>query len=826
MRYFWFIFFLILNISGSFSQVKGTVTDSNGDPLSTVNIYLQNSFIGTTSNADGEYELSLKKDQKGILVFKYLGYKTVSKDLSSESFPVNLDIVMQTDRFSLDEVVITAEENPANRIIRLAIANRRNMLQKIGSYQAKFYSRGLIRIKDAPEKIMGQDLGDLGGGLDSTRSGIIYLSETISDISFQQPDDLYERIQASKVSGDDSGFSFNTASDVDFNFYRNTVELGNQIVSPIADYAFSYYRYELEGISYDENGNLINKIRVIPRRENDRIFKGTIYIVEDQWSIYALELDITGEQAQIPPADVIRLNQRFSFSESDQIWVLISQKIDFSYSIFGIKGDGSFTAVYSNYVLDPEFKPKTFSKEILSFQKEANKKDSVFWLTERPVPLTIEEKTDYLKKDSIQILRKSKPYLDSIDARSNKFRPGNLFTGYNFQNSYKDRYLSVGGPVSKLSYNTVQGWKPGLWIKYRKNYDEFNRYFEMISQLDYGLADERFRFNTRLVLKFNNITRPFLGLNGGVTTTQFNRENPIEPLINTVSSLLFEDNFLKIYERKYIQLAYSEEWFNGFRFFSNLGFERREGLFNNSRYRLIDETDDSFTSNNPLEEEAFGISPFRPHNIFKVIFGGTITFGQTYMRYPDSKFNISDPRFPRLRLRFESGFGSSEDQYNYQMFMARIWQSFDIGNKGNFRYNLKVGSFFNADDIAFTDYRHFNGNQTHIGTRTNYTNVFNNLPYYELSTNSEFIEFHAEHDFKGFIVGKIPGLNKLNFNMIVGAHALSTIGNKPYYEFSIGLDNIGLKKFRFLRLDYVRSYQDGFRGDALIFGLKFLEFID
>jgi len=291
--------------------------------------------------------------------------------------------------------------------------------------------RGLISIKNAPEKILGRDIGDLGGGLDSTRSGIIYLSETISTIQLKKPNKLNETIIASKVSGDDNGFSFNNASDVDFNFYNNTIEIENQLISPISDYAFNYYKYELEGDFYDDSGNLINKIKVIPKRENDRIFSGFMYIVEDDWSFYALDLVVTGKQAQIPAADSINLKQSFSYSKTDKLWALISQSIDFNYSLFGIKGDGRFTAVYSNYNFNPEFDKKSFSSELLSFVENANKKDSIYWNSIRPVPLSTEEISDYIKKDSIQIVRKSKSYLDSIDAISNKFKLTNLFTGYN-----------------------------------------------------------------------------------------------------------------------------------------------------------------------------------------------------------------------------------------------------------------------------------------------------------------------------------------------------------------------------------------------------------
>ncbi|MBT8286705.1 MAG: DUF5686 and carboxypeptidase regulatory-like domain-containing protein [Bacteroidia bacterium] len=817
---------LLLISASSLAQIRGQITDEKGAPLSTVNIYIEGTFLGTTTNDEGYYELNAETNKELTVVYKYLGFKTQKHRVTLGTTPYDLNIQLIEERYSLDEVVITSTEDPANRIIRQAIANRKEMLRKIRSYKAKFYSRGLIRIENAPEKILGQDIGDLGGGLDSTRSGIIYLSETISDISFEQPDNLYENILASKVSGDDSGFSFNTAIDVNFNFYNNTIELGNQIVSPIADYAFNYYRYKLEGVSYDENGNLINKIKVIPRRANDRIFEGTIYIIEDQWSIYALELNITGTQAQIPPAEVITLNQRFSYSESNAIWVLISQTIDFDYGIFGIEGDGRFTAVYSDYNFSPLFDSGTFSREILSFREEANKKDSTFWKTKRPVPLTVEEKTDYTKKDSIQEIRESKQYLDSLDAIGNAFSIGDLITGYNHQNSYKDRYWDIGGPFSKLSFNTVQGWKPGLVISYRKNYDEFRRYIQFNSQVDYGIDDKRIRARGRITYKFNNISRPFISISGGLTAQQFNATEPITPLINSVSTLFFEDNHMKLYERAFAELSYSEEWFNGLRFRTSASYERRKALFNNTDYVLINDKDDSYSSNNPTERNGFGIRPFDDHHIVMFRADATISFGQRYFSYPRSKFNIRNPDYPTIQLTYKGGFGSTVSNYNHSMVMGRLWQGFDIGNKGYFNYNFKAGTFFNADEIAFIDYKHFNGNQTAVGTTDSYLNVFNNLPYYAYSTNSSFMEFHAEHDFRGYILGKIPGINALNFNLILGAHVLSTEGINPYYEFSLGLDNIGINKFRFLRLDYVRSYQSGFLDDAWIFGLKFLDFID
>jgi hypothetical protein len=825
MKHALFLFIFLITFQG-FSQILGNIKNTDGDPLPFVNIYVEDTYIGTTSNDNGDYELNISGQNSLTIVFKYLGYKTLVKSININTLEFELNVILEEEEIILNEVLINASENPANRIIRGAIANRKEFLKKNDAFKANFYSRGLIRIKNAPEKILGQELGDLGGGLDSTRSGIIYLSETISKIEYKRPDKLKEKIIASKVSGDDNGFSFNHASDVDYNFYNNTVELGNQIVSPIADYAFNYYRYTLEGIFYDDLGKLINKIKVVPKRENDRIFSGTIYIVEDEWSIYALELDITGQQAQIPGADIITLKQTFSFSAEESFWPLISQSIDFKYGIFGIKGDGRFTAVYSEYDFKPNFTKNTFTREVLSFEDKANKKDSTYWHIIRPVPLTQEESSDYSTKDSIQVVRESKTYLDSIDARNNKFKLPNIFLGYNYDNSFKDWSLSFGSPLGNLNFNTVQGYNSTLNINYRKNLDEYRRYFSTNASLNYGIADKRLRATASVTYKFNNISRPFVTLSGGITTQQFNANTPISPLVNSISTLFFEDNFIKLYDKSFAQISYSQEWFNGIRFYSTFSYEKRQPIFNNTDQTFFNEEDDSYTSNNPLDETAFGIAPFNTHNILKLNLTARFRFGQDYLSYPDSKFNITNSKYPTLYLYYEKGFAANNGDYNFDQIKARLTQGFDVGNKGYLQYNLKAGTFFNADDIAFIDYQHFNGNQTHIGSSGRYTNVFNNLPYYGLSTNNSYLEFHAEHDFKGYILGKIPLLNTLNYNLVVGAHTLSTKSNSPYQEYSIGIDNIGWGKFRFLRLDYVRSYQNGFKNDAVIFGLKFLDIIE
>ena len=818
MRYLLILLLCSLSVS---AQLKGSIVDSDNQPIPFVNIYIENSYTGTTSNEQGNYELALSKPRTYTIVFQFLGFKTQTKTIEIKEFPYTLDITLLEENISLNEVVISSNENPANRIVRAAIDVRKAQLEKINAYSADFYSKGIIRLKDAPKKFLGQEIGDMDGVLDSTRSGILYLSETVSKINYEKPDKLYEKIIASKVSGDSNGFSFNNASDVDYNFYNNTIQMGSEIVSPIADYAFNYYRYKLEGVFYDNGGRLINKIKVIPRRENDRVFSGVVYIVEDQWGFYGLELSVTGKQIQSPAVDVITIKQNASYDENTDYWVLRSQTISFEFGFLGFNGNGSFVANYSNYKLNPDFEKNVFTNEVLAFEPEANKKDSTYWNTLRPVPLTKEEFKDYIKKDSLQTLYNSKTYLDSIDAGNNKFKFGNLISGYTYENSFEDKEFSISSPLAGLNFNTVQGFNANVDVNYTKRYDEFKNFLAIENQVNYSFDTETLRGTLGFRYKFNNINDLNIGFSTGIKVQQFNAQEPISNLINEASSLFFEDNYMKLFENRFVKINYGQELFNGFRFGTALSFENRRGLLNSTDYITINHDDKSYTSNNPLDPLNFDSAPFENHNILKFKFNGAFRFGQKYLSFPGSKYNLNTPKYPKLNFSYEKGFSATKSDYNYDHLSVNLSQNFSLENKGNFSYNVSGGTFFGASNLAFMDFKHINGNLTHVSLDNRYLSSFKNVGYYDFSTTKKYLEYHLEHDFKGYILGKIPLINKLNYNLIVGVHGFSSKDQKPYQEFSLGINNIGWKKYRFLRVDYVRSYHSGFVNDGVLFGISF-----
>lgn len=806
------------------AQIRGTVSDDKGNPLPFVNIFEENTYNGTTTNDQGKFILNVKNENPTI-IFQYLGYKTVRKSVSKNQFTENLMVTLVEENISLKEVVINPKDNPANEIIRNAIKNKKENSEKTARFKADFYSRGIIRLKDAPKTIMGQKFDYFDEILDSTRSGIIYLSETVSKITFQKPDKMKEVIVASKVSGKDNGFSFNNAASVNFDFYENYLPFEINVVSPIADNAFNYYKYKFEGSFFNENNQQINKIKVIPRRESEPVMEGYIYIVDDSYSIYATDLSIKGNQMQSPAIDKLTLKQSYSYNTTNKIWVQNTQTLDFVAGMLSIKVNGRFTYVYSNFEFEKKFEKKTFSNEILSFEKDANKKEDSFWNTIRPVPLTEEESTDYVKKDILQTKKKSKVYLDSIDAKHNKFKVMDILSGYSYKNSFKKWSLSYDGPLTSISFNTVQGYRIDAGLSYTKFDEEKRTYTRIGSRFDYGFSEEKLRATANYIHKFNSTNNSTLYLNGGSATSQFNGNNPISNIVNTVSTLFFKNNFMKLYEKNFASAAFGREVVNGLYMNGSVEYSERKPLYNTTDFTII-KNDDLYTSNNPFSPNNETSAAIEKHNLVKTNISARINFGQKYITRPDGKYNIPNDDYPSLTLGYEKTFAATDKNYEYDFLAARLNYDVTLGNKGNLQIVTKAGKFFNADNISFVDYRHFNGNQTHIGQGENYTNVFNLLPYYAASTNDSYSETHIEHNDKGFFMNKIPLLKLLKSQLVLGFHNLAVPERKPYQEFSVGLDNLGFGKFRMFRVDYVRSYQDGYQGDGVIFGLKFLNVLE
>lgn len=805
------------------AQIRGTITDDAGSPVSNVTVSVQQGNVAAATNLDGAYELPVSKAGTYTISAYRLGYQTVTQTVEITQLPFLLNFELPQVVTHIEEIVITGGENPADRIIRQAIRHKKENAKIYDSYKVDFYSKGVVKAEALPEKIMGRKIEDDDDLLlDSSRSSILYLSETLSEVWYQRPNKFKEIVKASKISGDDQGYSFNSAMGSNFDFYRNDVALIDYVVSPLSDHAFSYYRFRLEQ-SFDSEGQTIFQIKIIPKRAADAVASGYIYIADDTWQIYATDMTIQGRSVNAPLIDSLHVLQQYTWKETENAWIKQTQNLDLALSIFGLKFRGKYDQVFSNYDFQDDFDRKTFGSTIIKVEKEANTFSEDFWKNRRPMVLRPEEQLDYTKRDSIRQLKNSPEYLDSLDRKSNELTPLKLLTGYTYRNrrtNFRVGY-DILGNIGKFAFNAVQGYVLHASVHASKTSDTTRSRTAFNTDISYGFSDNKVRFQSSLNHRFASRTYSAITLSGGTDAVQFNASQPITPFINSVASLFFKENFIKLYQRDYIGLRYSKRVTRGLDAIAGISYDRRSPLFVNTHHSLF-RTDELYPSNNPLDEQSYDTAPFDAHQIAKWSAQLYYTPGQQIIDRPDALGYITPNAAPRFSAQVTQGFGSI---HGYTSAQLSVRQHLSFKSKGELNYVLRGGTFFDNDNMTFIDYKHFNGNQTHIGVPSTYLESFMILPYYAHSTNEAYLESHLEYDLKGYILNKIPIINSFNgLGMIIGHHHYSTPGRPSYQELSIGIDHIGWGKLRLLRLDYVMSFQGSDRHNGFVLGLKFINF--
>jgi hypothetical protein len=798
MRALFLLFALAFSAPALAYKISGKVTNPQGEGLPFASVYVKGTTRGTTTNIDGAYSLELEPGKYEI-AYRYIGYQLYIETADLSSGDLKMDVILKPEEVRLKEITVSANaEDPAYAVIRQAIKKRKHYLEQVEAFSCDVYIKGLQRLKKFPKKFMGQSITPDMMGIIDTVSGIVYLSESVSKFHFRQPDKIREEMISSKVSGSNQAFSYNQASDMLFNFYQNLIvieELNDRgFVSPISANALLYYKYRLLG-TFREGGVLINKIEVIPRRKNDPVFRGNIYIIEDLWRIHSTELYLTRD-ANIDFVDTLWVKQVHAPIESD-IWMPISNRFDFHFSVMGFAGNGTFLGINSNYNIRPDFPKKFFTNEIMSIQESSNKKDSAYWQANRPVPLTEEEKKDYTGKDSLEKVKKSEAYLDSLDKKTNKFNWGDILLGYSYSRRFQKETFYFTGPIQTFQYNTVEGFNVRFGGGYRKRFENRKSY-SITPDLKYGFGNRQLTGSIGAQYSFNQKKSASVSFSAGSENLQYS-PRAVPPLINTFYALLNRQSFMKLYNKTFSSFTYREELVNGVYLTSSAEYSVRRPLVNHSFYSLF-KKDRAFTSNNPLNE-ADDSPAFEKNSSLRISAEVKLIYGQKYTTRPHSKW-VSGSKFPALILGYTKGVGGVSD-VNYDMASAGLEDDMKFGLLGNGRYYVAVGKFLNTRSMYFMDYNHFLGNRT-IVTDTELRR-FNALDYYRYSTNDRFLEAHYEHNFGGFFLNKVPLIRKLKLKEVASVHYLTNDRISQYIELNVGLQR-GLLPFR---LQLVTAFANG-----------------
>lgn len=151
-----FLFLLLIPIlCFGQSSVKGTVSEEDsGLPLPGVNVFVKGTNTGTTTDFDGNYQISAKTGD--VLVFSYVGFSTQEISFNGES---TLNVQLAEDASALDEVVL----------IGYGSVKKEDLTGSVDVVSSKEFNKGAIVSTDQllQGKAAGVRITDSGGTPDS-----------------------------------------------------------------------------------------------------------------------------------------------------------------------------------------------------------------------------------------------------------------------------------------------------------------------------------------------------------------------------------------------------------------------------------------------------------------------------------------------------------------------------------------------------------------------------------------------------------------------------------------------------------------------------------
>jgi len=448
LHYFVSALLLILIVhTSSYAQdllLKGNILDSKtNEPLPAANIIIKDSYTGTISNLDGQFELRLSSLPITILV-RYIGYFTQELRIT-EIQEEPLIIRMQPNVRELGEVVVTGGD-PALEIMREVIRRKQIWRAELQSYSAQAYTRQRLE----------------------SDSKIASITETLSEVFWDKTKGSREVIKSKRQTANIGMEENFAAAGFIPNFYDDNISIsGFDMVGPTHPDAFKYYDFELMGLRSLDNLKVFD-IKVSSKRKLQPTFEGMIAVVDSAYAL--LEIDLRPNDALIFPPPIQKFDlwytQQFSNFGGD-FWLPVDVRIrgDIKFGIIGLQfpeigiqqlsrlTDYKVNAALPDSLYDPA------QRRRLRVDTVSVKMDSLFLKSPMVVPLTAIEAKAYDDIDSTKTLDKAfepKGILarfvnanrDESNGRSRSGAPATSNARPRLRNSFRPdyRFTRVDGP--------------------------------------------------------------------------------------------------------------------------------------------------------------------------------------------------------------------------------------------------------------------------------------------------------------------------------------------------------------------------------------------
>ncbi len=826
---------LLAIVSAQVSEAQvlnGKITGQTGDPIPYSTVYIQELKQGTTANARGDYEIRLPAG-KYTVIYQSLGYEQVFVSISLTDKTVTKDVILPVQYYQIPEVRINASgEDPAYYIMRKVIGMAPYYLNNISYYKADVYLKGNLVVNNIPRLLKKSMQINVGSSSENTamKEGDAYFMESFNEIEFTAPDKYFQKVISFNSTFPEQGNQISPMDFIQASFYEPV--LADMAISPLSPAAFSHYRYKYEGASLQGNFT-IAKIRVIPRRKSQQLFSGTIYIIEDLWCLHSVDLtneNLVGtiriQQLYIPVQDDIWMPVSHKFEINIDI---IGFRADAGYGssvkYLEVKPNlalqkpealsSGYVAGYNTASESSEESPsktkqqidKILEKEDLSnhdmvrlarlmdkesenslpdssrnslevkdntthtIEEDATKKDSAYWASVRPIPLSEIEMKSLRISDSTKAVRSLNGMKgDTAASGGKKVRKKfpaalkNIAMGHTWSDT-TGLSFRLGGLVQpdNLRFNTVDGLVYGIDLRLAKSWQNSNSFsFAPDFRWAFGRDELMWRINSNF--RFNRARQMSVFARAGSTSMDIGDGGSINTFLNSFTTLLLKDNYLKLYGSKYLTIGYRTVIVNGLSLEISAGFENRQLLQNSTDFSLI-KSSREYSENTPGN---IYLSPVpNPLHVLRDQKHSELNARFTYVPYQRYRMDndIKIPMgsdWPTFNLTWQHGineFTELTSRYRqYDMIKLEATKSYSFGAFSDFRWMVGTGGFLDSRSIPFYDFFHFNSQPVPV-LLNDYTDAFMIPAFYSLSTPELYGEIHLKYTSPYLLLKLLPVLS-------------------------------------------------------------------
>jgi hypothetical protein len=827
--------------------IKGQITDENNQSIPNATIYIEEIQSGTTANVNGEYVIKLVPGKYSVS-YKSLGYKTVKKELVISNTVVTANVSLSPEVYQLKEVTISSKgEDPAYAIMRKAIALAPFHLREVKYYESLVYLKGTIYIDKMPKLLSKVTSFEEGNVKIRIKTGDVYTEESILEIAFNAP-----RFYKRKVRSLRSSFPGNSSSPIspivviEASFYEPEIA---DMVSPLSPQAFQHYKFKYEGYSED-GGQIINKIKVVPKRTSQDLFSGYIYIVDNKWCLHSVDLAITQFWGT--------LSVRGMFGNVNKnTWLPVSYSFNVVGNMMGIKGrykyvtSIKYTSVKMNDAVanmnpSAQIKPKatdnhkitlevdkiakTIAKDNLSNRemkkvskqisevsakqrkdtltqvkiKEmtkrevdtmAQKRDTAYWNDFRPVPLTAEEVKSFdegpsaviqkVKKDSVN-LAKDTAYLTK---KKNKMNPFWIVGGKTVKLKMGKSNIRYSGLLQpdQFNFNTVDGFCYGLKSNMWLDLDS-GKWVKIQPWVGYAFNRKAFMWELKTDYRYKTHSGKWgaLSFQIGHKSTDFNAQQGIHPFINSVYSLFFRENYMKLYDRKYVVFNNENDWNRFLKFSISIKYEYMNELENNSDYSFFYRNTENFTPNIPPNYRYASLNNGTWRN-FVVSAGVTIS---PYHKPRGDGYSREYNPYPQIFLNYTLGLpGIFNSNSDFQTIGLTATKRYWLGRNRIFKYQVNSTYWISSKNVFFSDFTQIKTSDIPF-TFSRLDNTYQLLPFYTCNTNQWSIGGHVQYQTKLLLLKRLPIISNRIWTENLYFNYLHNPNATHYMELGYGLGQL------------------------------------